>query len=1760
MNSKSKYNSLSVAVLASLIVLGSPAQAQWTSSVGTGATLEETVTSSEMDKTFTSNDSGDVYDASANLGTLNNSLSIVGQAADDEISTINLQNHSGISVTNTGSELSIENVQSIIERPKVYQILDGTSSDYNYTVTKADGTVEYKKIDIIAENIGISDNITWSDTTSDSSIVVNYPHGSQTLYYTIDESKYVAKPTTRINGPTSDIGSSAGSYLFKGLSTTLNGGAIDKTANNNVNIYADFISNSATSEGGAIYNYNRGTITTINGDFISNSASNYGGAIFNSFGAKIDTINGDFISNSASNSGGAIYNDLGGTIDTINGDFISNSASNYGGAILNSGTITSIVGDFISNSATTTNDSTGAFGGAIFNKGGNITIDATTRDILFSGNYTNAKYDKITDLQSLLNYVRVSTIDEVATKWGYSSVEAMLHAMEFNSVDELLLGMNYYQVDKISDERDYNAIWGDVKSVITLKTGDSHTITFDDSIRGIKGHKLILTGDDTGEVVFNNVIKGNAIVTIENTDVTMTQNSSHIVADDYSELQSLTVKSGSLDISDSAEIKISENLTNQGTTINNGKIHVNTIENSGSFTSIADGIKSFTPDAIVEITNTKKVTLGKGELTTKVTQTSGTDVEFNIADLSNNDTKVILADGSNITTGKVTVGNQPTGATTIDSILEVTGVNTKFNPTEFVLNSDAKLDIKGGEVTLNGGSDLSKVVWNGTVVLDGDNASLILDNIVDITRVDDPSVTTSWNKKGLLVAEKGNLTINASTVLLGAGDIINDEVKLTLKDNGSLSISDNAQVELNNGDSIDGTINLLENGKLTLDNFATNSSSKINAENGELTISGNGLTLGNDNDSIAKDVTTSIGAGSTLAINDGEVTLNSSGTGADTWNGNVSVGGGSLTLDNINKTVSATSKYNQTSGKTELTNNSALTLSDSDSSITGGEVVLNNATLNINNGADNSAKVTITTGDNNSLNITGAYTTLTTSNDTNITKGSIVVGDDTNNSKLVVSTGSNISNSATIEVKQNAILESASNYIKTSVDNDGQYNLTNGIIANEITGDGSLTLIGNGNVANADITQNNVTLENSTDKLINNNTLTVNNTFTNKGTITGNTGTLNINGGENAGSIIQETISNSGTLDNMAGTITGDITNNGSISSKLNGLIGTVTNNGTISYNDSGSTIQDITGNGRVELDSISTIMLNNTLGNNTLALNSGNLVFGSNKTVTGFEANGGNILAQDGVISTYNLGDVTINGTTGLTLDFSLNDFSTDKFINSGVTNNGGSFNITSVNVQGMTTKDYIHVNLGDTTLLGQSNVTSDNITLPSVLTPIRRLKGDITDGWLTYQPSGSGANDFNPAVLPSSVNTQVGAYIAMTETFNYAFRHADYSFMSLPKRLRTSMANRYAITEGQSMPYTTDYSRQAGMWFQPYASFEKVGLLHGPNTEVQSYGSLVGGDSSYRELGHGWGTVTTPYIGYNGTSQHYSGVSTYTNGGILGVTQTFYKNDFFTALTINSGASVGEANTMFGHENFTSIMAGIASKTGYNFELANGKFIIQPSLMMAYSFIKTFDYTNAAGVRIDSDPLHSIQFHPTLKFMGNVGRGWQPYASVGMVWNVLNDTKVRANDIRLPEMSIRPYVEYGVGLQKTWNDRCAGFLQAMLRNGGRNGVALSFGFKWALGKEGKPIEKVQAPIGKDNNVASTSKKRVIKTNNNNLSSNNNSGLKLNVMSQNDMAKKAKATTTNSTTTKVVLKQLPLTQKMANQKGQKKVVFYAQY
>jgi outer membrane autotransporter protein len=200
-------------------------------------------------------------------------------------------------------------------------------------------------------------------------------------------------------------------------------------------------------------------------------------------------------------------------------------------------------------------------------------------------------------------------------------------------------------------------------------------------------------------------------------------------------------------------------------------------------------------------------------------------------------------------------------------------------------------------------------------------------------------------------------------------------------------------------------------------------------------------------------------------------------------------------------------------------------------------------------------------------------------------------------------------------------------------------------------------------------------------------------------------------------------------------------------------------------------------------------------------------------------------------------------------------------------------------------------------------------------------------------------------------------------------------------------------------------------------------------------------------------------------------------------------YKGNLFNATSLNVGASVSETSSMFGHDNATMLLAGVANRTGYNFEYKQGRYIVQPNLFVSYSFVNTFDYTNAAGVKISSDPLHSIQVAPGLRLMMNTKNGWQPYIAMNMVWNILDKSRVTADSVRLPEASVKPYFQYGVGLQKHFNDDFMAFGQVMVQNGGRNGVSLTAGLRWTIGQKDKH-EKVQ----NDTKVVDVSNRKVIK------------------------------------------------------------------
>ncbi|OLA73005.1 MAG: hypothetical protein BHW62_07890 [Acinetobacter sp. CAG:196_36_41] len=457
--------------------------------------------------------------------------------------------------------------------------------------------------------------------------------------------------------------------------------------------------------------------------------------------------------------------------------------------------------------------------------------------------------------------------------------------------------------------------------------------------------------------------------------------------------------------------------------------------------------------------------------------------------------------------------------------------------------------------------------------------------------------------------------------------------------------------------------------------------------------------------------------------------------------------------------------------------------------------------------------------------------------------------------------------------------------------------------------------------------------------------------------------------------------------------------------------------------------------------------------------------------------------------IHTYDVNNFTLSNNTKMVVDVDLANETMDRFTSNGYGEHNGDLIVSGMNLLSDSKGDSAEIFFAEEGL--KDNVLNGTGELPdkyqTAYTPIYKYNVNYDNrddgGYFVFNRGGQNSSDsFNPSVLSTPVANQAGSQAVINETVRFAFQHMDlFSQLPFNQRMAIINNNRYAgVNNGvnaisasrydvrtDTPQYNSEFEMiNKGFWVKPFTSFETINLNNGPDVDAITYGTLVGFDSNFKELKRGWYNVQSIYGGYNGSQLSYDGVDTTLNGGVLGLTETFYKGNFFTALTATAGANVGSSKTMYGNEDFTALLAGIGSKSGYTFEFKNGKYILQPILFMNYSFVNTFDYTNAAGVKIDSDPLHTFQINPQLKFVTNLKNGWQPYASVGMVWNVLNSSKVRANDVILPKMSVDPYVEYGVGLQRNWKDRFTGFAQAMVRNGGRNGVALTFGFRWAIGK----------------------------------------------------------------------------------------------
>lgn len=484
----------------------------------------------------------------------------------------------------------------------------------------------------------------------------------------------------------------------------------------------------------------------------------------------------------------------------------------------------------------------------------------------------------------------------------------------------------------------------------------------------------------------------------------------------------------------------------------------------------------------------------------------------------------------------------------------------------------------------------------------------------------------------------------------------------------------------------------------------------------------------------------------------------------------------------------------------------------------------------------------------------------------------------------------------------------------------------------------------------------------------------------------------------------------------------------------------------------------------------------NNKIQDVTYNLNSGMVGFtkesylsdGNNSLVF----NGGMLTLANGAVNPVNLEALSLNANSNIAVDADLANSKMDtisannyNFANDNVKLNVSGINLLSDAKSEMTTINFVN----DDSLKSHISTSVSEVAY----SPIYKygVAYDPTMG--NFEFTRGNASDYknvNPAVMVAPVAAQLGGYFNQLNAYDQAFSNMDMTMlMTREQRQALKMYNKYAYNgDGFGSVATSSGTipeERAGVWARPYSSFENVHLKNGPKVSNVMYGTFFGGDSSIKEFKNGFDGIFSAYVGYNGSHQVFNHNSLWQNGGTLGLTGTLYKGNWFGGWTIATGLSGVDANTMYGSEDFGMWSIGTALKTGYNWELLNNKFIIQPHMMVSYSLVDTFNYTNAAGLKISSDPLNAVQLAPGLRFIGNLKDGWQPYLGLDFMWNIMDKTKFDAMETSLPQLSVKPYIQYGVGVQKRWGERSTGYAQAMFRNIGRNGVILSLGYRASFG-----------------------------------------------------------------------------------------------
>lgn len=991
----------------------------------------------------------------------------------------------------------------------------------------------------------------------------------------------------------------------------------------------------------------------------------------------------------------------------------------------------------------------------------------------------------------------------------------------------------------------------------------------------------------------------------------------------------------------------------------------------------------------------------------------------------------------------------------------------KGNITSNIINSTfTNNTANNGGAIYNGIKNLtiSNTIFDGNKTNDGGKGGAIYNaGNISLSQTEfKQSTDTIYMANDSAAAFSGTNTLNGSISSENATSEIKNKGTLILNaDNSGYTgtyTQESGQTDVNASSTFFGGETTIADGVLNW-NTLKNYNSTLKVEKGSLNI-GNvskaSLSL-NNNSYIKKDTLVNINSKGEIKLNGGSITLDDN----DIWAGNISigdentVGSGTLTIDGL------------TSNGGIFANGGTIDIISGRLTASAGDVIKEATTVKI----KDDALLAVRGGD-----VTlGATTDWASKGGVLLTDGTLTVKDfASSNGIFQANSGKLMLENSTFTVGKDSFINSS---VETNIDSNSKLQITdNGWVT---IGDND---IWNGEVSLAGGTLNYKRTESTSSTMTGDLIATSGNLNLLKNSY------INIKSPSNIAQAVSVDIQKGATVEISHGAEFNLDSNdkwNGLIKNEFDGILKTdnVNNSafGGMLQQNKGVSIFD--NNSNITIDGKDSYILGGTVEiKNGSALNIGSGVADNHFFVSDLNMTNNSALnAMNSVLNKYQISnDMIVEGKNNLSIDIDGRNKVGDAFIINNLTSNtDGTLNVADFNFIGLAPIDrQFKIRVFDANSINDKvNFTS---TDKEIFTPI---------GYYNLQSAGGGwytsnMTRYNPQVFRGQVAT-LASFNNQLMIDDMLLNHVTLDSERLLAQSKN--ANIYASTLPQFAPY--QYKKEdGGLWYKSYVNFENLSLTQGLKVGNNSYGSLVGADFPVIKLKHGWRLMPTAYIGYNGAHQTFNGVGMYQNGGQGGLMGTFMKDNFIGSVVAYGGGYNNEMSVAGNTDRAGNWFAGTAAKLAYNFHPTK-HFTIQPTAFMSYNIFGRQNWgTDFGSMSMNSGLLNGINVAPGMNFI-YARESWSVYATFQYMYNINDQVGGRAGNVDLASVKMEHgYIQYGLGVTKTWKDRLNSFFQIVFRNGGRTGVGFQLGlnytFDWFSPKSNKTPKANASQIKKTQEV----------------------------------------------------------------------------